>query len=138
MNLGNRLIMLHVGWIGGFLPPCRSHLQSLKQSRRLPWTNECKKFVKWGAKKWTCNFPSQLVIVVDNFPCLCLQVDRPLSACTVKTGMRWLGRKGIVSDETLSKNDLPVNSSTEAQKDINRIDHILANRGHAVRLPPYV
>jgi len=26
-NLGNRLIMLHVGGIGGFLPPCTSHLQ---------------------------------------------------------------------------------------------------------------
>ena len=27
VNLGNRLIMLHVGGIGGFLPPCTSHLQ---------------------------------------------------------------------------------------------------------------
>jgi len=42
-----------------------------------------------------------------------------------------------VSDGTMSKNDL-VNSSTEAQIDINMIDHVLANHGHAVRLPPYV
>ena len=56
----------------------------------------------------------------------------------VKKDMIWLGRKGIVSDETLSKNDLPVKSSTEAQKDINKIDHILANHGRAVRMPPYV
>ena len=42
--------------------------------------------------------------------------------------MSWQKR----SDETVSKNDLPVNSSTEAQRDINRIDHILANHGHAV------
>jgi len=91
-----------------------------------------KNFMKWGAKKRTSNFPSQLVIVLDNFPCHCLQVDRPLLACIVKTGIIWLGRKGIVSDETLSKNDLPVNSSTEAQKNINKIDHILANHCHAV------
>jgi len=91
-----------------------------------------KNLVKWGAKKQTSKFPSQLVIVLDNFPCHCLQVDRPLSTCIVKTGMIWLGRKGIVSDETLSKNDLPVKSSTEAQKDINKIDHIQANNGHAV------
>jgi len=55
-----------------------------------------------------------------------------------KTRMIWFGRKGIVSDETMSKNDLPVNFSTEAQRDINKIDRILANHGHAVRLPPYV
>jgi len=46
--------------------------------------------------------------------------------------MMWLCRKGTVSDETISKNDLPVNSSTEAQRDINKIDPILANHGHAV------
>jgi hypothetical protein len=55
----------------------------------------------------------------------------------LKTGMIWLGGKGIMSDETLSKNDLPVNYSTEAQRDINKIDCILANHGHAVRLPIY-
>ena len=43
-----------------------------------------------------------------------------------------------MSDETMSKNDVPVNSSTEAQRDYNKIDRILANRGHSVRLPPYV
>ena len=97
-----------------------------------------KNFKKWGAKKQTSNSPSQLVIVLVNFPCYCLQVDRPLSTCMVKTGMIWLCRKGIVSDETLSKNDLPVNFSTEAQRDINKIDRILANHGHAVWLPPYM
>ena len=97
-----------------------------------------KNLVKWGAKKQTSKFPSQLVIVLDNFPCHCLQFDRPLSTYIVKTGMIWLGRKGIVSDENLSKNDLPVNSSTEAQRDINKIDRILTNHGHTVRLPSYV
>jgi len=43
-----------------------------------------------------------------------------------------------VSDETLSKSDLPINSSTEAQRDINKIDCIVANHGHVVQLPPYV
>jgi len=97
-----------------------------------------KNFVKWGAKKLTSNFSSQPVFVIDNSPYHFLQVGRPLSTCIVKAGMICLGRKGIVSDETLSKNDLPVNSSTEAQRDINKIDRILANHGHAVRLPPYM
>ena len=96
-----------------------------------------KNFVKWGAKERTSNFSSQLVIVLDNFPCHCLQVDRPLSTCIVKTGMIWISRKGIVSDEILSKNDVPVNSSTEAQRGINKIDCIPTNQGHAVHLPPY-
>ena len=69
-------------------------------------------FEKWGAKKLTPNFPSQAVIFLDNSPYHCLQVDRPLSTCIVKTDMIWLCRKGIVSDETMSKNDFPVNSST--------------------------
>jgi len=60
-------------------------------------------FEKCGAKKITSNFPPQQVI--DNSPYHCLQVDRPLSTCILKTGMIWLCRKGIVSDETMSKND---------------------------------
>ena len=95
-------------------------------------------FEKWEAKKLTSNFPPQPVIVLDNSPYQWLQVDRPLSTCIVKTGMIWLCRKGIVSDETMSKNDLPIKSSTEAQRDINKIDRILANQGHEVRLPPYM
>ena len=91
-----------------------------------------------GAKKLTSNFPPQPVIVLVNSTYHCLQVDRPLSTCIVKTDMIWLSRKSIVSDETISKNDLPVNSSKEARSDINTIDHILANHGHAVWLPPYV
>jgi len=77
-------------------------------------------------------FSSQPVIVLDNSPCHCLQVDRPLSTCIVQTGMMWLCKKGIVSDETMSKNYIPVNSSTKAHRDINKIDSILANHGHAV------
>ena len=95
-------------------------------------------FEKWGAKKLTSNFPPQPVIVLDTSPCHCLLVDRPLSTCIVKTGTIWLCRKGIVSNETMSKNDLPVNSSTEAQIDINKIDRILTNHGHGVQLPSYV
>ena len=83
------------------------------------------------------NFPTQPVIL-DNFPYHCLQVDRPLSTCIVKTSMIWLCRKGTGFDETMSKNDLAVNSSTEFQRDINKIDCILAYHGRAVRLPPYV
>ena len=89
-------------------------------------------FKKWGSKKLTYNFPPHPVIVLDYFPCYCLQVDRPLSTCVVKSSMIWLCRKGIVPDETLSKNDLPFNSSTEAHRDIKKIDRILANQGHAV------
>ena len=91
-----------------------------------------------GSKKLTSNLPPQPVIVLDNSPCHSFQVDRPLSTCIVQTGMMWPCRKGIVSDETMSKNYLPVNSSTEAQSGINKIDRILANHGHAVQLPPYV
>jgi len=137
VNSGNRPRVLHVGGIGGFLPPCTSHLQGWTWSRRLPWTNECNKFWEVGSQE-TSNFPPQPVIVLDSSASHCLQLDRLLSTCIVKTGMIWLCRKGIVSDETMSKNDLPVNSSTKVQRDINRIDRILANHGHAVWLPPYV
>ena len=126
VNSGNMLIMLHVGGIGGFLASCTSHLWG----RRLPWTNECNKFQDVGAKEVTSNFPPQPVL--DNSPYQCLLVDRPLLTTTAKTGMIWLCWKGIVSDETMSKNDWLVNSSTEAQRDISNIDRIC---GHAVWLP---
>jgi len=94
-------------------------------------------FEKWKRRN-LLPAPPQPVVVLDNSPYHCLQVDRPLSTCITKTGMIWLCRKSIVSDETMSKNDLPVNSSTETQRDINKIYCMLANHGHAVRLPPYM
>jgi hypothetical protein len=94
--------------------------------------NNATNFEKWGAKKLTSNCTPWPVIVLDNSPCHCVQVNRPLSTCIVKTVMIWLCRKGVVSDETMSKSDLPGNSSTEAQRYINQIDRILANNGHAV------
>jgi len=60
-------------------------------------------FERWGAKKLSSNFPPQPVIVLDNSSYQCIQVKRPLSTCIVKTGLIWLSRKGIVSDETMSK-----------------------------------
>jgi len=44
-------------------------------------------FKKREAKKLTSNFPPQPVIVLDNSPYHCLQLDRPLSTCVVNTGM---------------------------------------------------
>jgi len=134
VNSGNRLIMLRVGELLDFFLCShliyKAGLEAGDYHGQMNATN----FEKWGAKKLT-----QPVIVVDNSPYHCLQVDRPLSTSIVKTGMIWLCRKGIVSDETISKNDLPVNSSTEAQRDINKLDRILANHDHAVvRLPPFV
>jgi len=63
-------------------------------------------FERWRVKKLSSYFPPQPVIVLDNSPYHCLQVDRPLSTCIVKMGMMWLGRKGIGSYETMSKSDL--------------------------------
>ena len=137
VNSVNRLVMLRVGGIGGFLLPCMSHLQGWTSSRRLPCIRECNKFWELGSQE-TSNFPTQPVIVLDISPYHWLQVDRPLSTWIIRTGMVWLCGKCIVFDETMSKNDLPVNSSTEAQRITNKIDHILANHGHAVQLLPYV
>jgi hypothetical protein len=52
-------------------------------------------FEKRGAKKLAYNNAPQPVIVLDNSPYHCLQIDRPLSTCIVNTGMIWLRRKGI-------------------------------------------
>ena len=51
VNSGNRLTMLHIGGIGGFLPPCTFHLHGWTWSRRLPWTNECNKFWEVGSQE---------------------------------------------------------------------------------------
>jgi len=104
VNLGYRLILLHVGGTGGFLPPCTSYLQGwIWEAGDYHGQMNATNFEKWGAKKLTSNLPPQPVIVLDNSPCHCLQVDRPLSTCIVQTGMIWLSRKGIVSDETMRK-----------------------------------
>jgi len=93
VNSGNRLIMLHAGGIGGFLPSCTSHLQGWVEAGDYRGQINATNFEKRGAKKLISNFPPQPVIVLDNSPYYCLLVDRPLSTCTVKTGMIWFCRR---------------------------------------------
>jgi len=133
VNSWNRLIMLHVGELLDFFLHAHHIYKAGLQAWDFRGQMTATDFEKWGAEKLT-----QPVLVPDDSPCHCLQVDRPMSTCIVKTGMIWLCRKGVVSDETISKNDLPVNSSTAAQREINRIDRILANHGQAVQLLLYV
>ena len=99
VNMGNRLIMLHVGELVNFFLCAHLIYKTGLEAGDYHGQMNSIDFEKWGSKKLTSNFPLQPVIL-DNSAYRCLQVDRPLSACIVKTGMIWLCRNGIVSDET--------------------------------------
>ena len=75
VNWGNRLIMLHIGGIGGFLALCiyKARWKAIDYHGQMNATN----FKNWRAKKITWNFLPQPVIVLDNSPYHYLQVDRP-------------------------------------------------------------
>jgi hypothetical protein len=84
---------------------------------------------KWVATKPLSNLPPQSVIAVDNAPFHCLLIA-VLSYAGKAYTVSWLCEECVVCDESVGKNDLSVNFSTEAQEVIYKSDHIMANHGH--------
>jgi hypothetical protein len=87
------------------------------------------------------NLPPHAVIVLDNAPYHCIQVDKPPSAYALKSDMiSWLHNNGVDCNATMCKDSLytltvPLNPKDKAFK----IDRILSDYGYTVVwLPPYM
>jgi hypothetical protein len=64
-------------------------------------------FEKWAVKKLIPNLPAQSVIVLDNAPYRCLQIDKPPSSYAIRADMiACLRKKGVNWSETMRKNEL--------------------------------
>jgi transposase len=98
-------------------------------------------FEKWVVEKLVPNLPPHVVIVLDNAPYHCIQVDKPPSAYALKSDMiSWLRNNGVDYNATMCKDSLyklivPLKPKEKAFK----IYRILSDYGHTVvQLPPYM
>jgi hypothetical protein len=107
VNSGNRLIMLHVGGINGFVP--NSHLVYRAGSATGDYHGQMNSanFEKWVVEKLVPNLTPHAVIVLDNAPYQCIPIDKPPSAYALKSNMiSWLRNSGVDCNETMCKDSL--------------------------------
>jgi hypothetical protein len=141
VNSGNRLIMLHVGGINGFLPNAALIYKAGSAVGHCNGQMNAANFEKWTVEKLIPSLPAQSVIVLDNAPYHCLQIDEPPSAYAIKADIiSWLGKNGVSCNETMRKSELfYLILPLKPKENIYKIDHILKKYGHTVvRLPPYM
>jgi hypothetical protein len=80
VNSGNRLIVLHVAGINGFLPNAALIYEAGSAMGDYHGQMNAANFEKWAVEKLIPNLPAQSVTVLDNAPYHCLQFDNPRSA----------------------------------------------------------
>jgi hypothetical protein len=113
--------MLHVGGINGFLYTAGSAPEVFHGQMNAA------NFEKWAVEKLSPNLPAQSVIVLDNAPYHCLQINKPPSAYAIKADMiSWLRKKGVNCNKTVRKNELyNLILPLEPNEKIYKIDHML-------------
>ncbi|KAJ4431632.1 hypothetical protein ANN_20231 [Periplaneta americana] len=98
-------------------------------------------FQKWVVNQLMPNLQPNSVVVLDNAPYHCIQVDKAPSPYALKGDMiEWLRKKGVECNETMRKNDLyKLILPLKPKEKTYRIDNMLSGSGHVViRLPPYM
>jgi hypothetical protein len=102
VNSGNRLIMLHVGGINGFVPNAQLVYKAGSATGNYHGQMNSANFENWVVKKLVPNLSPHAVIVLDNAPYHCIQVDKPPLAYALESDMiSWLHNKGVNCNATM-------------------------------------
>lgn len=141
MNSGNRLIILHAGGASGFLAGAELIYKAGSTTGDYHGQMNSGNFQKWVVNQLMPNLQPNSVVVLDNAPYHCIQVDKAPSPYALKGDMiEWLRKKGVECNETMRKNDLyKLILPLKPKEKTYRIDNMLSGSGHVViRLPPYM
>ncbi|PSN37128.1 hypothetical protein C0J52_12590 [Blattella germanica] len=132
-----RLIIASVGSEDGFVPETQLIFESCSVKGQEMDTS---KFEKWFCTQVLVNLPPASIIVINNGPYYCRQVDKTPSQYDTKALMlEWLWKKGVACDDSMMKCVLYtlIKAYKPSQKTYV-IDVMAAEKGHTVvRLPPY-
>jgi transposase len=141
VNSGNRLIMLHVGGINGFVPNSQLVYKAGSVAGDYHGQMNSANFEKWVVGKLVPSLPPHAVIALDDSPYHCIQVDKPPSAYTLKSDMiSWLRNSCVDCNASMRKDSrykliVPLKPK---EKDF-KLGRILSDYEHTVvRLPPYM
>lgn len=139
-SASRRLIIGSVGSKKGFLKEAQLQFWAKSSQGDYHGQMNCANFEKWFQEKVLVNLPPHSVIVLDNAPYHCRQLNKPPTKYDTKAIMvEWLQIKEVECDESMRKEDLYelIVQNKPSQKSYV-IDHLAASKGHkVVRLPPY-
>ncbi|CAH2084624.1 unnamed protein product [Euphydryas editha] len=138
-SAGKRLIIANAGSENGFVPNAllifRSQSQSVDYHDDMNATN----FLKWMTEMVVPYLPEKSLVVMDNAPYHCTQINRAPTMSNLKSELQeWLKEKNIFFEESWTKPVLYDIIKKNKEPPVYAIDELLRQHNHeVVRLPPY-
>ncbi|KAG6465035.1 hypothetical protein O3G_MSEX014895 [Manduca sexta] len=137
-STGSRWIIAHAGSENGFLN--NSLLIFKSQSKSSDYHDDMNStiFLKWMTEKVIPNLPERSLVVMDNAPYHCTQINKAPTMASLKVEMqKWLREKDIYFEESWTKAILYDRVKKNKGQPIYAVDELLKNHNHEVlKLPP--
>lgn len=136
---GSRYIIGHAGSEKGFVDNALLIFKSQSKSSDYHDDMNSSNFFKWMSDKVIPNLPENSIVVMDNAPYHCTQINKAPTMANLKSDMqKWLQEKGLFYEESWTKPVLYDVIKKNKGEPIFAIDNLLAEKGHeVVKLPPY-
>lgn len=138
--VGERLVLMHAGGEGGFVPNALMILQTAKPTG--DYHQELSdKYQAWVKKTLIPSLPPRTVVVIDHAAYTNIQTEKiPTLDCNAEQMKQWLRSKNISFNEDMLRPELHQIIKRHApkyRKQKGIIEQMLTERGHSVlRLPP--
>lgn len=138
-SAGSRWIIVHAGTENGFINNALLIFKSQSKSSDYHDDMNSTNFLKWMTEKLIPNLPEKSLVVMDNAPYHCIQLNKPPTMSSLKAQMQeWLQEKGIYFEETWTKAVLFDIIKQNKGPPTYAVDELLKRHNHEVlKLPPY-
>lgn len=101
---GKRFIIAHAGSENGFVPNALLIFRSQSQSADYHDDMNASNFLKWMTEKVVPNLPENSLVVMDNAPYHCTQINKAPTMSNLKSEMQiWLREKNIFFEDSWTK-----------------------------------
>ncbi|XP_062531792.1 uncharacterized protein LOC134201289 [Bombyx mori] len=138
-SVGSRWIIAHVGSENGFVENALLIFKSQSKSSDYHDDMNSGNFLKWITEKVIPNLPEKSLVVMDNAPYHCTQLNKAPTMANFKSEMQqWLREKNLNFELTWTKAVLFDLIKQNKGQPTYAVDELLKSYNHEIlRLPPY-
>lgn len=138
-SAGSRWIIAHAGTEHGFINNALLIFKSQSMSSDYHDDMNSTNFLKWMTEKLIPNLPERSLVVMDNAPYHCTQINKPPTMSSLKNDMQqWLQEKGFYFEDSWTKAILYDLIKQNKGPPTYAVDELLKSHNHEVlKLPPY-
>ncbi|RVE50547.1 hypothetical protein evm_004774 [Chilo suppressalis] len=138
-SAGKRFIIAHAGTKSGFVKNALLMFRSQSKSADYHDDMNATNFLKWMTEKVVPNLPEKSLVVMDNAPYHCTQINKAPTMSSSKSHMQeWLRQKQIYFEERWTKPVLYDIIKRNKEPPLFAVDELLKQHNHeVVKLPPY-